>query len=249
MSKQEKDLRTEERRSKKWNETHKIINYINHKKCNRCNTYLPSTKEFFYQNKGNQIDGLNPCCVSCANLKQMKWHWENRDYYLKRKRKYNKHQRNTSEKWRQSEREHAKQQRLDGYYLSWQRKNPDKSRYYRGKRENKKHEITPKEWDECRQYFNFRCAYCGKTWEQNKLETKKDLHKDHLINDGRNDLKNCVPACAICNSSKGELSFNNWYNVDTHSSFLYERYYKIYLWIRYDYAKYIKRKRKLPKKD
>ncbi|WP_369077330.1 HNH endonuclease [Paenibacillus elgii] len=91
-------------------------------------------------------------------------------------------------------------------------------------------------------YFNFRCAYCGKTWEQNKKETNKDLHKDHVIHDGRNDLKNCVPSCANCNSRKHEKSFNTWYNIHNHI-YSKERYLKIYNWIRYDCHTYIKKKK------
>jgi endonuclease I len=81
--------------------------------------------------------------------------------------------------------------------------------------------------------------------------TKKDLHKDHVIPDGRNDLKNCVPACHSCNSSKGDLSLNTWYNKNN-PVYAYDRYIKIYKWIRFDCRKFIRKKqpkRKYAKKN
>jgi hypothetical protein len=130
--------------------------------------------------------------------------------------------------------------RKSGKYLNWQQNNRDKTRQYTKDRKPKVHKITDREWYDCRLYFNFRCAYCGKSWEENKKETNKDLHRDHVVFDGRNDLKNCIPACNSCNSSKGEYTLNEWYK--TQSFFVRERYLAIYQWIRFDVKKYIKRK-------
>lgn len=214
------------------------------KTCKNC--LKEKTLSDFYSRKTNGKRGsgvyYHPECKECTRLKSVKWQQDNREYYLKRKRKYNKNQRKTNESFREFERNHSKIQREKGYYRTWQQHNPNKMKGYNNSWSIKRHSITPKEWDDCRIYFNFRCAYCGKTWEQNKKETNKDLHKDHLVNDGRNDLKNCVPACMSCNSSKGEQSLNNWYNC-SNEAYSYERYHQIYLWIRYDCHRYLKKKK------
>jgi hypothetical protein len=115
---------------------------------------------------------------------------------------------------------------------------------YIPKRSIKTHEITTNEWDACKLYFNYRCAYCGKTWEENERETLKDLHREHVVVNGRNDLKNCVPSCVSCNSSKGEQTLNKWYKGQ--QFFSRDNYLMIYRWLRYDVKKYIEKKQ--PKK-
>lgn len=92
-------------------------------------------------------------------------------------------------------------------------------------------------------YFDCRCAYCGITWDEHFSNTGKDLHKEHVIMDGKDDLSNCVPSCKVCNSEKWEHSFNNWYNV-SNSKYNRIRHLRIYQWLRYDYKKFIEPKLK-----
>jgi len=194
------------------------------------------SQKSFSKKRGKYIY-YHPECKECSIQRATNWIKNNPDKWKPIYEKRNKDPRHKVIHKKANE-EH----RRSGKYLKWQRENKDKMKLYNENRENKKHEITQREWDDCRQYFNFRCAYCGKTWEKNKKETRKDLHKDHLINDGRNDLKNCIPSCMSCNSSKGELSFNNWYKSQEFYS--RERYMRIYEWIRYDVQFYIKEKKK-----
>ena len=70
-----------------------------------------------------------------------------------------------------------------------------------------------------------------------------DFHKEHVVDEGKNDLRNCIPSCNKCNSQKNTNSLNNWYNI-TNPNYTYERYCKIYQWIRYDHKKYIMPKRR-----
>jgi len=72
---------------------------------------------------------------------------------------------------------------------------------------------------------------------------KTDLHKEHLIDDGRNDLKNCVPSCKSCNSEKHIDTFNQWYNP-SNPKYSREKYLKIYNWIRFECKKYIQKKKR-----
>jgi hypothetical protein len=69
-----------------------------------------------------------------------------------------------------------------------------------------------------------------------------DLHKEHVIHNGRKDLKNCVPSCQSCNDKKWKFTLNEWYNKDN-PVYAYERYHKIYVWLRYDYKKYIQKRK------
>ena len=111
----------------------------------------------------------------------------------------------------------------------------------------KKHRLSKQEWKSCKEYFNNECAYCGLPIEEHfrkyagKLQ-KIDFHKEHVIDDGRDDIKNCIPSCQICNSSKRESSLNTWYNQEN-PNYTRERYLKIYNWIRYDCKKYIEKKK------
>lgn len=130
----------------------------------------------------------------------------------------------------------------------WLKENPDKARENTKKYSNKKHKISTSEWEACKKYFNHRCAYCGLAIEDHWVKITGnwqlgDFHKEHVIHDGRIDLKNCVPSCKSCNSSKHEDTLNHWYNP-SNPRYSQERYHRIYLWIRYDCKAYIKSKKK-----
>ncbi|RKJ44582.1 HNH endonuclease, partial [Butyricicoccus sp. 1XD8-22] len=103
---------------------------------------------------------------------------------------------------------------------------------------NKKHEISNEEWENCKNYFNYRCAYCGLPVEEHyrmwygKMR-QFDLHREHVDHEGLNDLSNCVPACTSCNSSKWKHNLGDWYN-DDNENFSQERLYRIYKWLNQD---------------
>ena len=62
------------------------------------------------------------------------------------------------------------------------------------------------DWKECKDYFENKCAYCGREM--------KNLTQDHLIplSKGGNYTKgNIVPCCRSCNSSKNNKDFITWY--------------------------------------
>jgi hypothetical protein len=69
-----------------------------------------------------------------------------------------------------------------------------------------------------------------------------DFHKEHVIHEGKDNLSNCVPACQSCNDKKWKFTLNEWYN-SSNPVYTYERYHKIYLWLRYDYKKYIQKRK------
>lgn len=114
--------------------------------------------------------------------------------------------------------------------------------------QHRKHDVYDEEWKLCKKYFNYECACCGLPINEHYVTRNKklklfDFHKDHVYYDGKNDLSNCIPLCNDCNNKKKRKSFNVFYNKNN-TDYTYERYHKIYLWLRYDYKKSIMPKRR-----
>lgn len=217
-------------------------------------TDYPATEDNFYKQKvttkkkGTYFK-LQAACIICRRK-------QNRDRGNENKEQRRKNRR----KWYLANKDHD-----NAKSRAWQRNNPERKKEnerkykdtYKGKQKfidsNKRrqlinHVISDTEWVACKNYFNNRCAYCGLTQEEHKRLTRKDLHKEHVIVNGRNDLKNCVPSCWSCNSSKWQYSLNNWYN-NTNIKYTYERYNMIYQWIRYDCRRFIEKKKSKRKYD
>lgn len=226
---------------------HKEINNNLYKKCIHHeeffpeeNEWLPCTSDYFYVNDKNNSDGLHPECKKCGSIKALNW-----------KRNNPKKTKNNAKRYRnkplskKNKRISEQKRRDEGKHRQWQHNNKDKVK--NANNQHQDHKISLKEWKGCKGYFHNTCAYCGLPIEQHfytRLGITKlgDFHKEHVIDGGRNDLKNCIPSCRSCNSSKHETSFNNWYNKNN-PIFSQERYHKIYIWIRYDYKKFIQEKK------
>jgi 5-methylcytosine-specific restriction endonuclease McrA len=68
--------------------------------------------------------------------------------------------------------------------------------------------LTRQHWKRVLEAFDHSCAYCG--------EQQFVLHQDHFIalaKGGSLTLQNVIPACPICNSSKGDKDFFEWYRT------------------------------------
>jgi len=120
------------------------------------------------------------------------------------------------------------------------------NQYNRFRHMHHTHDITNKEWESCKKYFNHRCAYCGLAIENHYIEIKGetflgDFHKDHVDHLGSNGLENCIPACKSCNCSKHTDTLDEWYN-ENNPNFTQERYDRIEQWMNSDYKKYIHKK-------
>jgi hypothetical protein len=229
LTPEEKQRRKEERRLKKWIETHKNIDGVDHKICTKCNTYYQSTTEFFYHNKSNSLDGLHPYCKRCCLEESLEWREENRDAYLESCKR-----RNNKPAARIRIRKANKERRENGGYKNWQDKNKDKLRDYNSNRKEKNHKISKKEWEECKSYFDNSCAYCGLTYEEHKQKYEEDLHKEHVDHEGANDLSNCIPSCRPCNSKKHTFSLDDWYN-SSNEYYNESKLNKINNWLQVDY--------------
>ncbi|WP_299831712.1 HNH endonuclease signature motif containing protein [uncultured Metabacillus sp.] len=236
LSPEEKQKRAEERKLKKWNDTHKLIDGVDHKICNRCNEHYPSTNEHFYKNDKNGIDGLYPYCKKCALEHSYDWRENNREGYLEQIKR-----RNSKPKARKRIYEANKRRQESGEFKKWQQDNKDKLFQYRLNRGNKRHKINKQEWEQCKAYFDNSCAYCGITYDDHKGKFNEDLHKEHVNDKGADDLSNCVPACKRCNSKKHIYSLEEWYpSQEFYSEGKHE---KINNWLSKDYKLYIKEKK------
>jgi len=227
-----------------YEENHREINGFLEKKCSKHDIYFPDedswflcTEEYFYKNKSSSRDGLNTWCKKCSSKKAYESIMSDYERFQKNRKKYM--QTDKFKKWRikneEEYREWNKQWRIDNKEYLYQ--------YAKEREKHKKHKISSKEWNECKKYFNHRCAYCGLALEDHYIMFKgelipSDFHKEHVYHFGKNDLSNCVPACRNCNSYKWEFEFEDWYKKQPF--FTEERYNKILEWINKDYMKYIK---------
>jgi hypothetical protein len=223
--------------SRPYNETHKIIDEVLYKLCSDCNEWLP-LEDNFYKNKSSS-DGYYPYCKECTKKRSRKWAKDNPERYLELCTKDNKRKDR-----RLIFRNSNKRKRERGYYKDYYANNKSKfSEYGKNRRNKKTHDITDEEWENCKNYFNYRCSYCGMAIEDHWIKFNGklqlgDFHKEHVDHEGANNLSNCVPSCRTCNSSKHLISLDEWYNPDN-DNFSEERLNKILNWLTTDYLKYI----------
>lgn len=176
----------------------------------------------------------------CTSIKAGKWAKENRESKLASDRKYQ-----AKPERRKYTKEKMKEYVNEGRYKKWQQNNKDKIKNYNKQREmNKKHDISKKEWEKCKEYFNYKCAYCNLPIEEHfnvfRGELRlTDFHKEHVDYHGSNDLSNCVPSYKKCNSSKHTSKLEDWYNSGS-KIYSKRRLNKICKWLNGDYKKYIK---------
>lgn len=68
--------------------------------------------------------------------------------------------------------------------------------------------ISRKDWAECKDYFDNKCAYCGREMQ--------NLTQDHFIpvsRGGDYSKENIVPSCKSCNCKKHMKNFYEWYKT------------------------------------
>ena len=115
----------------------------------------------------------------------------------------------------------------------WEQNNPQKVRMKLEKRRTLKQNLLAtlsiEAWRETIKHFSSRCVYCGKEL------TDKEITQDHIIpitKSGHYISQNIVPCCLVCNSSKGNKDWEEWYKEQIFFSI--KRYKKIYKWIGYN---------------
>jgi len=119
-------------------------------------------------------------------------------------------------------------ERKKAYYKEWKKNGGNAIRKAsESKRQENisqaKNTLTGSEWEECLQYFNNRCAYCGE-------DTK--LAREHVIPISKNGgtiKNNIVCSCIRCNSKKHNKDFKAWY--EKYEYYTGTRFEKILKWI------------------
>lgn len=254
----------------KYEDKHKLIDGIEYKWCCDCNNWYLMTSDNF-KVQPSQKDGFSNRCILCQKNYNHNTYMKNQRINIDRARNRilaNKEEyREYKKEWNIIQKDHMriynkefyKNHKDTGVYYEnlkkWYLLNPDKAKALNEKRRHKNHNINKEEWKNCKEYFNNSCAYCGLPAEEHyrlyKGELKlQDLHKEHVDDDGVNNLSNCVPSCGVCNSEKSSFDFDFWYCEDN-PKYNIERYNRIIKWLEEDYKQYIqpsKPKRKYNKK-
>jgi len=212
------------------------------KSCTKCGEMHPATEEYFYKNKiTNKKNGvhyrLSSWCKKCSIKLTQK------NYDLERRKVLNYGYYHNNEEYRLRQIAYAQTPEYREGQSEWRKKNPDKLRVYGFRHRN--HDITNKEWQSCLDVFGNKCAYCGLLAEnhvtkRNGKNIIMKLHRDHVDDEGYNDLRNAIPACQSCNTSKHDASLDNWYK--TRDFYTEDRYNFIIWWTTEGFKYYIEDK-------
>lgn len=200
--------------------------------CSKCNIEKDITE--FSKAKTNK-DGIRKLCKDCCKKYQKQWkenkkeetkeqnklyresHKEERKQYLDknkealkekgkqyRKTHYYKPNKETQKRYYEKNKEAIKE-----YSRKYREEHYDIYKMHRQKRKAKKKQLpstlTAEQWNKCKQYFNNRCAYCGK---------ELPLEQEHFValsRGGEYTHNNIIPACKGCNNNKRARTFEEWY--------------------------------------
>ncbi|MCE5220163.1 MAG: HNH endonuclease [Clostridium sp.] len=236
----------------KYKDCHKIIDNVEHKMCKTCKSWFEMNNNNFVVQPSKR-DGFSDKCIVCNNKYKKEYYAKTREHQIAlaserqknnkdKKAIYNKNH-YKHEYVRIKHKEQLKQQKESGYHAEYLRKHPEKIKQYA--KNHRHHDITNKEWIACKDYFKnedgeWCCIYCGLTEKEHKQKYKEQLHKDHVDNEGYNDIRNCVPACKNCNSNKWAFPMEEWYKKQ--DFYNEDNIIKINKWCDGDYKKYIENK-------
>jgi hypothetical protein len=173
----------------------KIIHITTETKiCSKCG--IEKNVDEFYKSKNNE-DGCHPWCKECDIKYAENYYIDNTIEVLK-----------VHKLWQQANPEKYKQC-IDAWYNSPAGKLSEKEAKKKRREIMKQlpNTFTKEEWEQCKEYFNYQCVYCGN-------ENKEKFQRDHFIsvlNYGPFTKENIVCSCPRCNSSKGDFDFFQWY--------------------------------------
>ena len=100
-------------------------------------------------------------------------------------------------------------ERISTRFSIYAKANRDQMNAYKQARKAKErkltHTLTREQWQEIKNNFDNKCAYCG------KAKTLEQEHFYPVTLGGEYATSNIIPACKNCNSSKGAKLFKDWY--------------------------------------
>ena len=231
------------------------------KRCTQCGEIKLATTKYFAKDKKGKF-GLYSKCKICKQEYNKQWRQDNKEYHKEyhkqwyqdnkeHKQKYSKEY-NQSEKgkarqkaWKQSPKGKASIKRCNQSEKGKARKkryeqtekahitkfNNECKR--RAKEQSQGNGITVEQWQECMQFFGWKCAYSGKPL---KKDNRSLDHITPLNLGGENEIWNLVPMYRNYNSSKQDKEMIEWYKEQPFYS--EDRLKKIYEWQEYAYNKY-----------
>lgn len=219
------------------------------KRCSKCEEWLVANNINFHKDKNGKFK-LKSRCKECIkkmrNKEQEKIRWkkrysEKRDEILEYNReRYHENiekERERSRKYHKNNREREKEQRKIYY-----KNNPhiffNKCSERRNKLEKQGRGITKEQWNECNNWFDWKCAYSGENLKKSKDTYGRTL--DHIIaldNRGLNEPWNIIPMRKGYNASKrNRIDTLTWYKEQEY--FDIDRLNKIVEWQIYAYEKW-----------
>ena len=180
----------------------------------------------YYKDNIEKVKQYRADNAEIISRKRKQYHKDNLKKILKYAKQYRKeHAAGIKEKHEQYRRDHREE--LARYLRQYRKDNVDKitehrrlnlgkdcikSQKRRSLKRNLESTLTPAQWEKVKRYFNNCCAYCGK---------EKPLTQEHFVpltKDGEYTHNNIIPACQVCNSSKSDSSFFEWYSKSEHYS-------------------------------
>ena len=187
------------------------------KTCSKCKKEQPETN---FSKDSHNPDGLQYACKDC-NSAYAELH---RESIRERKRAYKQahgehfkiYNAAYCKAHREANLEHSKKYYAQNKeaacqrHKAWLKNHPEAKRVRNQTRRARKaglaSTLTPKQWTHILTTFNNTCAYCG--------AGDKKLHQEHFVpvlSGGEYGINNIIPACGLCNCSKGTKDFFTWY--------------------------------------
>jgi hypothetical protein len=162
------------------------------KVCIKCGEVLPVTSEYFWENKKCK-NGFMNVCKKCKSQ------------YTKQYKTNNKEKNSESCKKYYYENREKIRKRLKEYRKKHPEVYNNNNQIRRARELQLPSTLTLEQWEQIKQYFNNKCAYCGR---------ELPLFREHFIalsKGGEYSKNNIVPSCRSCNSSKRDKDFFKWY--------------------------------------
>jgi len=217
---------------------------VTERRCTKCQEWKEENADnLYYVYKKKLENKFVPECKICAGIRSRNITLQNPERRVIYDKKFNA----TQKRIEYTREKHVIQRDL-GYFKEYMKRPEVKAKKYYLNHRN--HEISSQEWISCKNYFidkdgDWSCSYCGLKIQDHWITIKgklvsSDFHKEHVDDEGYNDLRNCIPACRDCNGFKHQFNMEKWYKKQI--SFTEERYNKIVLWVEEGYKDYIEDK-------
>lgn len=192
---------------------------VGYKRCTKCKQEKPATIEYFNHDKGRK-DGFKPWCKSCCNVSNSKRRQVSPDKARKACREWRKRnpywQKQYGDEHREQLRENRrawrKKQRESNSEI-YNRVNALLTRRRKARKRSLPDTFTIEQWERCLQYWNYCCAYCGRS-----AGSSLTISMEHFI--ALSDpacpgttVDNMLCAChgvGGCNGSKNRRPASEW---------------------------------------